>query len=265
MTYYVPMTQPLRGLIPLLLDGAAAEPMIAGERVACRPQAHVSPQSLSATAPEGSRTSATLTVENRQQDEGHTLHWEITEAKSDCSKPSELGWVSAAPARGYTAPAGSSPVNVTFDTAGLTAPATPNGLLCLKSDDGNSPTIGVPISLRVAYRFTGFLSPTVNPPGVNAASAGSSTPLKFKLGGDRGLNILAAGSPTSQQVDCGSLATLGTAQPTESGSKKGVQFDRKTGDYQYVWKTSSLWLGTCRVFTLTLNDGSQHPAYYSFR
>jgi len=29
------MQQPLRGLIPLLLDGEAAEPMVAGERVGC--------------------------------------------------------------------------------------------------------------------------------------------------------------------------------------------------------------------------------------
>jgi hypothetical protein len=33
--YWVPMDQPQRGLIPLLLDGQAAEPMVAAERVAC--------------------------------------------------------------------------------------------------------------------------------------------------------------------------------------------------------------------------------------
>ena len=31
--YLVPMTQPLRGLIPLLLDGQAAEPMVDGVRL----------------------------------------------------------------------------------------------------------------------------------------------------------------------------------------------------------------------------------------
>jgi hypothetical protein len=33
--YWVPMDQPQRGLIPLLLDGEAAEPMVAARRVAC--------------------------------------------------------------------------------------------------------------------------------------------------------------------------------------------------------------------------------------
>jgi hypothetical protein len=33
--WFVPMNQELRGLIPLLLDGEAAEPMVAGQRVAC--------------------------------------------------------------------------------------------------------------------------------------------------------------------------------------------------------------------------------------
>ena len=33
--WFVPMNQELRGLIPLLLDGEAAEPMVSGQRVAC--------------------------------------------------------------------------------------------------------------------------------------------------------------------------------------------------------------------------------------
>jgi hypothetical protein len=33
--WYVPMKQELRGLVPLLLDGEAAEPMVAGQRVGC--------------------------------------------------------------------------------------------------------------------------------------------------------------------------------------------------------------------------------------
>ena len=33
--HWVPMDQPQRGLIPLLLDGQAAEPIVAADRVPC--------------------------------------------------------------------------------------------------------------------------------------------------------------------------------------------------------------------------------------
>jgi len=32
----------------------------------------------------------------------------------------------------------------------------------------------------------------------------------------------------------------------------------------YVWKTDSAWAGTCRQLLVTLNDGTQHIAYFQF-
>jgi hypothetical protein len=52
------------------------------------------------------------------------------------------------------------------------------------------------------YPFSGFFSPVDNLPVVNTMKAGAAVPIKFSLGGDRGLDILAAGSPTSQQIAC---------------------------------------------------------------
>jgi hypothetical protein len=34
--------------------------------------------------------------------------------------------------------------------------------------------------------------------------------------------------------------------------------------YNYVWKTSPSWAGTCRKFALTLVDGSTHEALFRF-
>ena len=45
------------------------------------------------------------------------------------------------------------------------------------------------------FDFTGFFTPVDNPPVTNAMKGGSSVPVKFKLGGDRGLDIFAAGIP----------------------------------------------------------------------
>ena len=85
----------------------------------------------------------------------------------------------------------------------------------------------------ITWPFTGFFSPIGNPPGVNSAKAGSSVPVKFSLGGDRGLAILADGYPASVQVDCVTGAPLGSPEPTSSAD--GLTF--ANGQYSYVWKT----------------------------
>ncbi len=46
-----------------------------------------------------------------------------------------------------------------------------------------------------AFPFTGFFAPVDNQPAVNEVHAGQSIPIQFSLGGDQGLNILAAGVP----------------------------------------------------------------------
>ena len=46
--------------------------------------------------------------------------------------------------------------------------------------------------LQGHWPFTGFFSPVDNLPTVNVAKAGSTIPVKFSLGGNRGLGILAA-------------------------------------------------------------------------
>jgi hypothetical protein len=42
-------------------------------------------------------------------------------------------------------------------------------------------------------------------------------------------------------------------------------YDPKSDQYSYTWKTDSSWKGTCRVFTATLNDNTQHLAFFNFK
>lgn len=114
---------------------------------ACRPDITLSPSSLSAAAFIASTDVKTLTIGNRRAG-SDPLDWTITEAQSDCSSPSDLTWVSES-ASGSTAALGNSPVMVTFDSTGLTPGQTYTGLLCLSSDDPETPTVRVPISLLV--------------------------------------------------------------------------------------------------------------------
>lgn len=117
----------------------------------------------------------------------------------------------------------------------------------------------------VGYPFTGFFAPVDNPPTVNVAKAGSAIPVKFSLGGDKGLNILPAGSPSSQQVSCDSSQPLDDIEQTVSPGQSALTYDPATGQYTYVWKTAKAWAGTCQRFTLTLDDGTSHYANFKFK
>jgi len=81
--------------------------------------------------------------------------------------------------------------------------------------------------------------------------------VKWNLGADYSLGILAAGSPTATQISCTTGDPVNTATLTDTAGGSGLQ-DNGGGAYIYVWKTLKSWSGTCQLFTLTLNDG-HHP------
>src|SRR5687767_11005781 len=68
--------------------------------------------------------------------------------------------------------------------------------------DGNGNTAMATFTVTVRYNFAGFGGRVVNPPSVNAAVAGNTLTIVFSLNGDKGLNIFAPGSPSSQQANC---------------------------------------------------------------
>jgi probable HAF family extracellular repeat protein len=116
----------------------------------------------------------------------------------------------------------------------------------------------------IPFPFSGFLSPVDNPPVFNNVNAGQSIPVKFSLGGDRGLNILAAGYPTSRQVTCATTAPVDDIEQTTTSSS-GLTYDAASGRYTYVWKAQKSWANTCREFALRLTDGSDHLALFKFK
>ncbi len=120
-------------------------------------------------------------------------------------------------------------------------------------------------SYAVIYDFGGFYSPVEPAPALNTAEAGSAIPLKFSLAGDQGLDILAEGFPTIQQVDPNTLDPSGEPSATRAAGKSGLSYDPVTGWYNFVWKTSKSWAGTAWMITLQLTDGTQHTAYFLFR
>jgi hypothetical protein len=72
----------------------------------------------------------------------------IEGSASACATPSDLPWVSVNPAAGTTAPAATTVVDVTFDSTGL-LPGLYEGLLCVNSNDPDTPLVEVPVALTV--------------------------------------------------------------------------------------------------------------------
>jgi 6-phosphogluconolactonase (cycloisomerase 2 family) len=110
--------------------------------------------------------------------------------------------------------------------------------------------------------FRGFFGPIHNG---SVVRAGDAIPIVFSLGADRGLNVLANGSPTSVRVDCEHPGQATGGEPAASQSGRGLRFHSWTGHYVFTWQTRSAWAGTCRTFVLRLRDGSVARLTVSFR
>jgi hypothetical protein len=118
--------------------------------------------------------------------------------------------------------------------------------------------------LYVNYNFTGFFQPVDNIPTFNRVKAGSAIPVKFSLGCNQGLNILAAGFPQSGLVACDTHEPVDDVETTVNAGNSSLNYDATTNQYIYVWKTDKAWGGTCRVLNVRLADGTSHYAYFNF-
>ena len=116
----------------------------------------------------------------------------------------------------------------------------------------------------VIYDFGGFYPPVEPAPVLNEARAGSAVPLKFSLAGDQGFDVIVAGYPASQPVACDTLQTTGPSEPTEPAGRSGLSYDEESGWYNAIWKTERAWVGTCRLLTIQLADGTVHSAHFKF-
>ncbi len=133
------------------------------------------------------------------------------------------------------------------------------------STDGVGNTATVTATYTVHYQFTGFLPTIVNPPTVNAALAGLAVPVLFSLKGYHGQTVLAAGSPVSHQIACGTTTATGPDTPATAVAPIGLAYDRLLDLYTYFWSTPRAWAGTCRQLTVTFADGTSHTALLKFR
>jgi hypothetical protein len=142
----------------------------------------------------------------------------------------------------------------------------PNGVFCYVGQPcGSFPTSSYRDTnywvtpVWISYDFNGFYQPVDNPPTMNKAKAGSAIPVKFSLGGDRGVQIFDTGYPMATRIACpGSAALMEQIDETVTAGSSGLTYDPSTDRYVYVWKTNKSWAGMCYRFELGLIDGSAH-------
>jgi hypothetical protein len=129
-------------------------------------------------------------------------------------------------------------------------------------DNAGNQSNAVSARYTVVYPFTGFFAPVDNPPVVNVVAAGKAIPVKFRLGGNRGLTILATGFPKSVAMTCPARATTDAIEQTVTATSSSLSYKAAANEYVYVWKTSTTWARSCRQLTIRLADGTNHIAYF---
>ena len=133
------------------------------------------------------------------------------------------------------------------------------------SRDVYGATFTIPAVEPPAYAFGGFLQPVDPLPALNSMKAGAAVPVKFSLGGDRGLDIFAAGYPRSRVITCDSTASVDGIEHTVTAGGSSLQYDALTDVYTYVWKTDKAWAGTCRQLVLGFADGTFERANFKLK
>jgi probable HAF family extracellular repeat protein len=116
---------------------------------------------------------------------------------------------------------------------------------------------------KLAYTLKAGLEPVNLPPFVNTTKAGGAVPVRFRLGGNRGLDIFATGFPKSSVMTC-SGGPKDEVELTLPLTKSSLVYERLTQQYVYLWKTERTWRG-CRDLVLTFRDGSSATAHFVFR
>lgn len=152
----------------------------------------------------------------------------------------------------------------TFDATGLTAPAVYTIRV-----QATSITTGLTAEddalVTILYPFDGFFPPIDNPPTFNVVNAGRAIPVKFSLGGDRGLDIFAEGYPQITFIACETGAPQDGVEETLTAGNSQLTYNPVTDTYTFAWKTNKSWQNTCVELAIQLNDGSTYIALFRFR
>lgn len=113
------------------------------------------------------------------------------------------------------------------------------------------------------FAFNGFFAPVSNN-ALNSVKAGQAIPVRFSLGGDKGLDIFDGGYPASQQVACDMSSGTSPLSETVNAGNSRLTYDAASDTYTFVWKTEKGWSTSCRRLVLRFTDGTTADAEFRF-
>lgn len=132
------------------------------------------------------------------------------------------------------------------------------------SDNAGNPSSKT-VTYTVTYDFSGFSAPVNNLPTLNTAKAGQAIPLKWRLTDASGAPVTTL---SNVQVGVSNLScSTGSGSDTIEEyvtSTSGLQ-NLGDGYYQYNWKTSKSYAGSCKTLLLNLGEGSPRTALFQFK
>lgn len=130
----------------------------------------------------------------------------------------------------------------------------PGGDLEVKVHTVAASSWGLAFPVSQAHQFKGFKKPIKAAPKLNQIEAGEAVSVKFNFGDASTVNILANGSPTTQAINCTTLAPIGEATPALSKNGQGLKLNGNDR-YKFDWKTLKSWKKSCRQLTFTFTNG----------
>jgi hypothetical protein len=114
------------------------------------------------------------------------------------------------------------------------------------------------------YDFSGFAWPVARFPAVTRWIAGAPVRLRFSLGGDQGLDVVADGYPQVAVVDCGAGQSPEGGEQASTPWRRVIRYRARRSIYVLLWKTERRWAGSCRQLVLRLSDGQVARAEFRF-
>jgi hypothetical protein len=116
------------------------------------------------------------------------------------------------------------------------------------------------------FTFLGFYQPVDNMPTINAAKAGQAIPIKWSLKNSNGSYISNLASVISygysSLTSCS--GTTDTIEQYVDAGSSSLRYDTTANQFILTSKTDNSWVGTCKIFTLVLSDGTKHQAKFQF-